>query len=932
MNHKNRRNRRNALVTSILMGIGASQTTTAQEPPAAAKTEKIEVTGSTLKRIEGESALPISVITRVEIEKSGVTSTQELIARLPGISSNNALTASVASGATTGSQSSASLRGLGGDRTLVLVNGRRIANFAGPSGSSSVDVNAIPLAAIERVEVLKDGASAVYGSDAIAGVINFILRKDYEGGEISATAGRTTDGGAGSQRASVLVGAGNLAKDGYSIVGMMSVEKEKPLFGRQRPYAASAISYIPGVDTTSGNTFPANIGFDIGRAIDPITGRYIVAEPGDVISIRTLNPLAPNCTPSVVSPNFPATRCRFDPAGLVSLIPDTERIAGNIFARYRYSPTVELYGALSLTRNKIRTEIQPVPISDQFAIPPNNPLANQFPYNINGQGIPGPASTILLFPSSAFYPRAFVESRLGTGNTPPLFVRYRSVETGNRVTENVNTQYSVDGGVKALLGSWDVEANLQLAKSEVIERTLNGYPLYSRILPILNSGNVNFFGSNTPAVSQALRATNFNGDIFRNESTSTTLGFRGRRDLSELPGGAMQLALGADFRREGYKLIPDDVWQRGDISGYGGQALPVDKERNSVGVVAEIGAPVTKSIELNAAVRFDDYQSVGNTVNPKFAIRWTPYKAVLVRASHGRGFRAPSLYELFAPKVLGTSTVASDPVRCPVTNSASDCATQFITFTGGNPTLKPERSRNSGVGIVLEPNQHLSTSIDWFQVDLRDRIIAVDPIVILNNPEDYPGAVVRTGNRRDGAVQSITATSRNLGEIRMNGIDLDVTLRSPRYSFGRFSAQVAGTYFSKYETQNGSGVFESVIDLGGGPTGGLIPRWRHIVTLDWELGRWKANVSQNFQKSYQELYGNLDGEQPLRRVGAHEVFDAQLQHQIARGLTLTLGMKNIFNRAPPYVVGNGSFQSGYDILYADPRGRFTYLSGMWKFR
>ncbi|MGH7490258.1 MAG: TonB-dependent receptor plug domain-containing protein, partial [bacterium] len=313
--------------------------------------------------------------------------------------------AATTSGSNVAGVSGVSLRGLGSQRTLVLINGRRISGGGTITDSVTVDVNSIPLAAVERVEVLKDGASAIYGSDAIAGVINFILRQDYHGSEVSVFYGDTKNGGGSSKRVVGAAGFGDLGKDRYNVMFVGSYQKDEALFGRDRNFASSSINVGANNDTTSGNTFPANISARDG-------------------SFGTRNPLAPdNCAPSVVSPLFPQTRCRFDPAPFVTLLPATER--GSIYsaAHFEVSPTLEAYAEASYARNRQHYVIQPSPISNQFAIPPSHPLFNVAPYN----GF----AAIVLQSTSPYYPTACVQSLTG-GPTPDLNVFYRAFGLGLR--------------------------------------------------------------------------------------------------------------------------------------------------------------------------------------------------------------------------------------------------------------------------------------------------------------------------------------------------------------------------------------------------------------------------------------------------------------------------------------------------------------------
>ncbi|MEO6363118.1 MAG: TonB-dependent receptor plug domain-containing protein, partial [Caldimonas sp.] len=251
--------KRTKLCTSLMIAFGSGLA--ALPAMAQQSLERVEITGSSIKRIDAETALPVQVITREQIQKTGATNVEQLLQTISSISSSGGLTAASASGATTGGISAISVHGLTSIRTLVLINGRRIAPYGiGFVGDSvSVDVNSIPLAAIERVEVLKDGASAIYGSDAIAGVVNFILRQDFKGVEVTGEYGDTTQGGANFKRASGTFGFGNLAADRFNVLFVASYQKEGSLFGREREFSKSGINLVTGSDATSGNTFPGNI-------------------------------------------------------------------------------------------------------------------------------------------------------------------------------------------------------------------------------------------------------------------------------------------------------------------------------------------------------------------------------------------------------------------------------------------------------------------------------------------------------------------------------------------------------------------------------------------------------------------------------------------------------------------------------------------------
>jgi len=901
----------------VLFGLGHEVQAQTDSAP-----QRIEITGSSIKRIDGETALPVQVLTRQDIQRSGAATVEELMKTLSVASSTGNLTASSSTSATTGGLSSVSLRGLSSLRTLVLLNGRRLSPYGvGFVGDSvSVDVSSIPLAAVERVEILKDGASAIYGSDAIAGVVNFILRRDFSGNELALDVGDTTQGGGRATRASFSLGRGNLAKDGYNVFLLGNFQDEEPIFGRQRAFARSSVTLDTLNDGTSGNTFPANIVLPDGR-------------------LR--NPNYPNCAPSVVSAVFEAVglsnRCRYDPSETMALVPDVRRASLFGALRFKLGASMEGFVEASIYRGEQRTVIQPVPLSDQFALADSHPFFNVDPYN----GF----STIVLKPSSAFYPSAYVQGLVGAGNPlPDLLVRYRSVVTGNRDLTDHSSAPRLAAGVKGAVGEWDVDASLLYSASKVREHVNGGYPLLTRILPLLNSGRVNFFGPNSAAILAEAQATGFVGDAFTNSTSLAGLTARAARDLAALGGGPLAVAFGADARRESYKIDPDATIQSGDVSGYGGNFLPVDRGRSVSAVFAELNAPWSKTFETAVALRHDRYQGSGSSTTPKASLRWQPMRELLMRASVGKGFRAPSLGDLYSPQLVGVSASGlNDPIRCPVTGSSLDCATQFPTTTGGNTTLKPERSTNTTLGLVLEPAKDLTLGLDFYRIVISDVIAnGIPATTVLGDLGKYGylvtrGAVDPAFPTLPGRITSISGTNLNLGSYRVKGLDIDARWRGAAQDWGRLSAGLTGSYFIQFDVENTDGTFTSAIDAASAQASGLVNRWRHHLSLTWERGPWEVTVAQNWQKGYPDILGNIqelvEPDATPRRVGSYETYDLQAAYSGFKAVRVVLGVRNLFDRDPPFTNtgGRASFQAGYDPQYGDPRGRFVYARANWSF-
>ncbi|HUL96266.1 MAG TPA: TonB-dependent receptor [Usitatibacter sp.] len=847
--------------------------------------------------MEGETALPVTVITRDEIDRSGATNAMELLQLVSSNASAGSVLSSSTIGATTFSAQTANLRGLTGSRTLVLINGKRVNGFAGElNGVAGVNLAVIPFSAIERVEVLKDGASAVYGSDAIAGVINFIVRSDYRGAEGTAYYGMPTRSGGGKEENySAAAGFGDLGKDRYNVFLSASYQNQHNLLQKDRNFSDTA--YIPeiGYNTLSSNSFPGNV----------TTGG--IGIPGGVQHCNT-----PYGT---YFPDLSSTRCFFDPAGApgVESIPDTKNT--NFFAsgKFQINNDWQAYGTALYSKDENRFVIQPVPIS------------NLFTYGPNGEFL----ATVTIPPGSAFYPTA---DAIAAGvNGQILNVRYRAVENGNRDTTDTNEGAQLVGGVKGSWRDWDMDFSYSYAQGKTKEVLNGGFPQYSLALPLLNSGRVNLFGPNTPEIQQEVQATNFNGETFHGKSTNEGFQAKVSSEIWQLAAGPLAMALGAEYRKEKLDQFYNPVLRTGDVSGYGGSFPDVHADRDDTALYAEFNVPLLKTLEANVAIRTDNYSDFGRTNNPKASLRWQPNRDLLLRASWGTGFLAPSLFQLFVPQAVGVSqTGLSDPIRCPVTHDTGlDCTTQFQTITGGNPNLRPEESENSTFGIVFEPTNQLSLSWDYFRIRLKETITTGIPIpTILGDLDQYGGLVTRgpvdpNFPNLPGRITSISQTLINLGAVHIEGWDAEAHYRVPRQSWGRLRFDITGTYYTRYDGEALDGSFGGfVANNFGAIVPGVIPRWKHYASITWDQGPWMATLGQTFQTSYIDTQPDPNGD--LRRVGTLELYDLQGSYTGFKNLTLTLGCKNIFDRNPPLTNQNLTFQAGYDPNYYDARARFVY--------
>ena len=836
--------------------------------------DKVVVTGSHIPQIDGETALPVQIITREEIERLGVTTAEQLLERVPA--NFNAFSAALSIGGNFPGLSSANLRGLGQGSTLVLLNGRRLANYA--FEGSTVDLNSIPLAAVDRVEVLKDGASAIYGTDAIAGVINFILRRDYVGAELTAYGALTQGGGGNSGLMVGSVGHGDLARDRYNVFLSASYQKDQALKAIDRDFARTAYRPEIGLDGLSPVTFPANI----------LDGR------------RLLNPTYPQgCTPPTSLPRPPA-ECGYDFATAIDILPAIERTSVLARGTLRLSANADLFAEALYSRNQFELTIAPTPVS---------------PFTIYGPN---------LYPAGGpYYPSAFAAAN---GLSGDLTLFYRAVELGPRINDIDSDAQRYAIGVEGTGSGWNYNVAAVYSRNTQTDDHANGYVYVSKLIPAMATGLINPFGPSGPEGQALLASTLFQGTLTSSEGTTSLVNAYASREIAAIPAGPLLLALGAEARRE--KLALD--WEPILLSGTSltsDTPLSVAGSRSVYALFAELNVPIVRGLDAQLAVRYDDYNDFGGTTNPKVALRWQPLPSLLLRGSWGTGFRAPPLYDLYAPPSTNGDFGISDPVRCPVTGSPDDCDVFFFEVTdGGNPNLQPETSTQWNAGIVWEPVRGLLLGIDYWNIEQKDVISAlgwqnavlyydkygsrftrgpVDP-----NYPNLPGPIIGFDNRL-----------LNLGTTQTSGIDVSLAWTAPRLAWGVISVALQGTYVMQWDTQFDGVVYVS--QLGTDAYGRAIPRWRSQFTLNWNNGPWGATLAETYTAGYTDFAPGPSGEP--HQVGAFAPWDLQGSYSGFRGWQLVAGIRNLFNSDPPISNQRSFFQTGYDPLGTSPLGRLFYL-------
>ena len=903
-----------------------SQLALAQE--AAAPMQRVEVTGSSLKRVDSETALPVQTMTKAEISRTGATSTQELLTSIAALSSAGSTNTAAGAGVSTYGASTVSLRGLGAERTLVLVNGRRLASFAGGNGAA-VDVNAIPLSAIERVEVLKDGASGVYGSDAVAGVVNFILSKQFKGFEITGGAGKpSASGGGGNNKVSVTGGFGDLDADRFAVVLSASHEKEKALFAADRSYARSgnnAPYYTAGATgqgNIEGSVIPGKTGDIRGPNFGPAGSGYG-------------NPLAASgkCdTIQMVASPTPTDRgapyCAFDSAAFVGLLP--ERTLSNFTGKgtFKLNATTELFADAMYSESRVIQSFQGSPLRNSFLVT-DGEFAKQHV---------DPA--LILYPSNPAYQSMAVPYLNSHGYAAlvgqPLSISSRVFDFGNRVSDDKSTQSRFVVGARGSVLEQDYEVGFSTSESKVHGTVPGGYfsqVAYARIInDPANNWNPWAAGAvQTGALADKLKAAQYTGDTLNAKSKSTAFDAKITGDLPAVAGIVAQYAVGAQARRDSFATDPSAALESGDIAGLGGGVPPVDRSRTIKSVFAETNVPLTKTLDLGAAVRNDRYDDVGNSTNYKVNARWQPVKPVLLRASAGSGFRAPTLVDLWSPQTLASSATFNDP-------ATHQTNLQVNALSGGNPNLQPEKSKQRSFGMVLAPIDNVTFGFDWFSIKINNVLATPSAQEVVSRfragDPAYAHLVTLNGNQ----VDTVVTTLANTGDATVKGVDVFANYRL-NTQVGRFDFALNGTYMDQFDQTSPGGDIShkvgTIADANGDPVlgadnGGIILRWKHVLNGTWSKGPWGVTLTQNYSARY-ETGNRLDGQRNF--IGAGSTYDTNLSYKATKQVTLSAGLRNMFDKQPGvFVPVSNQFQSGYDISQYDPRGRFFYVNAGYRFQ
>ncbi|HSC64230.1 MAG TPA: TonB-dependent receptor [Caldimonas sp.] len=846
--------------------------------------EKVRITGSNVpRRTDSETPAPVQVVTREEIVRSGAASLQEVLQRLPA---NNVGTFNDGTTVDTYGAATVSLRGLGPGSTLVLINGRRVAPFGFTGKATYVDVNQIPVAAIERVEVLLDGASAIYGSDAIAGVVNVILRRSYRGIEVAGGLGTSTHGDADERRASATFGVGDRGADGYNVFASVSHVDQDAVKASARWHTQSYDLRGFGLpDLRSPQSYPGNLyTSDNRRFLQPLPG---CATIGDATSANPGQCL------------YDHTR---DSDAVVRSRRDALFVAGNAALG---GSGFELFGDAAFSRN--------VFAGQHYTIASTNLLAVR-----------------------EILPRPFITLPVGHPQNPSageVALRTRFADQPLVVTPTTDTERIVLGLRRDGWAGWDVESALLWSHSHTRTTTTGSirHPVLTGEILDANGVAPPTFRFGDPAANDpALMARLYPQLVDLGRTSTASIDVRGSRDLFRLGAGRWaQLAVGAELRRERFDMQPDPLTAAGEIVGI--FAPTAAGSRTVASAYGELALPLTATVEGTLAARWDHYSDFGSTVNPKFGVKWRAAPNVALRATYSSAFRAPALSETSQQPVPGGAPVR-DPKLCPVPDPVNPNCDIFVpAVSSGNPALKPERAWSATAGIVFEPWRDTSFTVDAFSIRRRDQIDYIDPAFLLDHEADYPGYVVRNP---DGTLKQLNVQYTNLAESRVWGIDMSARARTTIANVGNLGIDGSYEWLPHYWVAQTPG--SPLVEWAGFYEQ---PKSRARVALSFDRGPWRSSLAWNYTAGYQRASTGSDPSCPyatttpaLCSVGRWSTFDAFFGYADPK-FEIGLVVNNVGNVQAPFDERFArSYATAYDPAYHSAVGRFFRLTAKYVFR
>jgi iron complex outermembrane recepter protein len=830
------------LVKAMALAFGGlallPQAAAQQSNQTEAKEQRIEITGSRLKRAESEGALPVTVIDRAAIEASGQSSVAELMRTITFASFGNTRPQS---GSSAQALADIDLRGLGSNRTLVLIDGRRISKA--PFQGQAQDLNSIPLAAIERVEILSDGASAVYGSDAIGGVVNFITRKNFNGVQITYGEGDPEVKGGKTKEAQFLIGTtGNKGR----LLAGMSLNSRGSIFTRDQIGGGA-----PGVSTFGNN-------YRRVTAAGVPTGAHTPV-PGFACNSNDFYFTAPGQAGNVCSFNFNASAAN-------------EASAKNksVFLRGEYS------------------------INDDFQVYSAGRISNVETF---GRYAATPVQ-VFLDPSSAPY-QAITAATPGLAAASPtgLSLRHRMAAAGPRDTSTNATVSTGNLGVKGrLINSVDIDVGFLSEKYKYFETGRN-FIVRPLLEAAILSGDYDIFNpfGTSPDVLNGVKAT-----IARESTWSFKEGYgTASMDLFKIGNRTVTGLIGAEGRKEFYVDQFDPQSEAGIIEGSAGNTAAGSRTVKSG--FFELVAPVLQQVELSLAGRYDRYNDVGGKFSPKLSARFQPTKSLTVRGSLGGGFRAPTLDVLTQKPSFSADSITDfrscrslgrTAVQCGDTNGdgivdGAQPQLQVDATVIANPALKPETSKQASFGLVFDATNWLTVKADFYKIRINNRISNVSSQTVINRTNNTAGPAVPAGLSvtRDpvtGGIINVTRGAANDGTLDTSGVDLQAETDFRMGDLGRLRNRFITSYVSSYKIDGGANLLKTQ----------ALPNYRIQLQNTWSVRSFDFSLAANHIAAQRN---DLFQEVP---TASYTTYDLGVKYTFPTKTSIQIGAINFTDKLP----------------------------------
>lgn len=857
--------------------------------------ERIEVTGSRIKRTDMESASPLVVISSEDIASQGFNSTQDVLDSLTQ-NSGGSLTQQESFGFTPAA-SGVNLRGAGLGRTLTLIDGKRVAKYPFAAGGTQnfTDTSNIPVGAIERIEILTTGASAIYGSDAMGGVINIILKKNVEDTIINAYVSDTDHGGRATNKISLVTGSSD---DNSSMLLFVEHEKRDRLKASDRWSLGSDLAWDHRAGSYSG------YGASLWESkVTSATGRDQFVATSD------------NCTDlGFIESNGV---CSYNRAGDRQLLPDQERTSLMVKFTNELSDNHQLFGRVDYTHATVEQRIEAMAIGDDFL------------FNVSGNDVTLSSKARPELSKTYDKATAFGGDFAGQGDGT-YYYRRRAAEFGPRAgdftTDNFSAVFGLQGYLTDDIGyetSWSLSRQ-RIDKEESGYATINGYFDY------LNSC-VNGC-SQLDAISQDQLDMASYQPYQKGQSTlvSWTFGING--DLFELDAGTVQYAAGIEMNREWFYDRSDVFSQRGEILTTGGSSG--QGSRKQYAGYAELSIPVVDKLTATLAGRYDYYDDasdVGGAFSPQVALEYRPVNELLLRALWAKTFRAPDMQRLFGEPTTAYANITDfqqcaldgvDSVACAKDPSNTISAN---VIAGANPDLEEEKGENWNLGLVYNPG-NFDVSVDWWHVEIDNIVTALGASYVMQKHDKYANMI-----DRDAVTGEVTINTQaiNLSNRTLEGVDMAVGYTLDTAAAGTFKFRLEGSYQSKWEEQlDASSPVESSFYEGG------IPRWRANFTTKWmptddlAITAMVKYIADHKGAYASEFFGKATDFDT--RVDAHTEVNTNIAYNLTDNVKVAAGVNNLFD-AKPEVDNTYKQWPFFDSGYYNPIGREFYASAELRF-